>query len=82
MKFGMPTLIELATLEETAALCGQLGLSFLELNTNFPRHQPHLLDPEKLNALAAQYSAQITSRLLGEYRWLHFLGSDIRQRRL
>ena len=33
-------------------------------------------------ALAAQYSAQITSRLLGEYRWLHFLGSDIRQRRL
>ena len=31
------------------------------------------------NALAAQYSAQITSRLLGEYRWLHFLGSDIRQ---
>ena len=31
------------------------------------------------NALAAQYSAQITSRLLGEYRWLHFLGSDIRR---
>ena len=34
------------------------------------------------NALAAQYSPQITSRLLGEYRWLHFLGSDIRQRRI
>ena len=31
------------------------------------------------NALASQYSAQITSRLLGEYRWLHFLGSDIRR---
>ena len=31
------------------------------------------------NALAAQYTAQITSRLLGEYRWLHFMGSDIRR---
>lgn len=31
------------------------------------------------NALAAQYSPQITSRLLGEYHWLRFLGSDIRQ---
>ena len=30
-------------------------------------------------ALTAQYSAQITSRLLGEFRWLHFLGTDIRQ---
>lgn len=29
--------------------------------------------------LAAQYSPQITSRLLGEFRWLRFLGSDIRQ---
>ena len=29
--------------------------------------------------LATQYSAQIVSRLLGEYRWLHFLGSDIRR---
>ena len=31
------------------------------------------------NQLAAQYSPQITSRLLGEYRWLPFLGTDIRQ---
>ena len=31
------------------------------------------------NMLSAQYTAQITSRLLGEYRWLHFLGSDIRR---
>ena len=30
-------------------------------------------------AMTAQYSPQIVSRLLGEYRWLHFLGSDIRQ---
>lgn len=31
------------------------------------------------NQLAAQYSPQITSRLLGEFRWLRFLGTDIRQ---
>lgn len=66
MKFGMPTLIELATVEETAALCGQLGLSFLELNTNFPKHQPHLLNPEKLNALAAQHGIGYTIHLNDE----------------
>lgn len=66
MKFGMPTLIELATVEETAALCGQLGLSFLELNTNFPKHQPHLLDPEKLNALAVQHGIGYTIHLNDE----------------
>lgn len=30
-------------------------------------------------ALEQQYSPQIASRLLGEYQWLHFLGSDIRR---
>jgi len=33
------------------------------------------------NALSAQYSAQITSRLLGEYQWMNFIGSDIRRMR-
>jgi len=31
------------------------------------------------SALTAQYSPQISSRLLGEFQWLRFLGSDIRQ---
>lgn len=31
-------------------------------------------------ALEQQYSPQISSRLLGTYQWLHFLGSDIRRR--
>lgn len=39
MQFGMPTLIENSTLEENAALCAGLGLSFLELNMNFPEYQ-------------------------------------------
>ncbi|MBQ9764887.1 MAG: sugar phosphate isomerase/epimerase [Lachnospiraceae bacterium] len=39
MEFGMPTLIENKTLEDNIALCKQLGLSFVELNMNFPEYQ-------------------------------------------
>ena len=39
IEFGMPTLIENRTLEENIALCKELGLSFLELNMNFPEYQ-------------------------------------------
>jgi len=39
MDFGMPTLIENKTLEENIALCKSLGLSFVELNMNFPEYQ-------------------------------------------
>lgn len=43
MLYGMPTLIENGTLEENAALCRELGLSFVELNMNFPEYQVHRL---------------------------------------
>ena len=66
MKFGMPTLIEVPTVEETVALCAELGLSFVELNTNFPLHQPHLLDAEQLNALAVRYGIFYTIHLNDE----------------
>ena len=62
----MPTLIELTTVEETAAFCHDLGLQFVELNTNFPLHQPHLLDAEKLNALASRYGIFYTIHLNDE----------------
>ena len=39
MEFGMPTLVENRTLEDNAALCAGLGLSFIELNMNFPEYQ-------------------------------------------
>ena len=39
LEFGMPTLIENQTLEENIALCKSLGLSFIELNMNFPEYQ-------------------------------------------
>ena len=64
--FGMPTLIETETVEETVALCGELGLSFVELNTNFPLHQPHLLQPEELNRLAEVYGISYTIHLNDE----------------
>ena len=66
MKFGMPTLIEVDSVEETVKLCGELGLDFLELNTNFPKHQPHLLNPQQLNELAKQYGIGYTIHLNDE----------------
>ncbi len=39
MSFGMPTLIENSTLEGNISLCKRLGLSFIELNMNFPEYQ-------------------------------------------
>ena len=39
LNFGMPTLIENETLEDNISLCKKLGLSFIELNMNFPEYQ-------------------------------------------
>lgn len=39
MKFGMPTLVELHSLDEQVALCRRLGLDFIELNMNLPLFQ-------------------------------------------
>ena len=63
LKFGMPALIELDTIEEHAALCGELGLDFVELNTNFPMQQIHKLDADMLNQLAKQYDIGYTMHL-------------------
>lgn len=39
VEFGMPTLIENRTLGDNIALCKDFGLSFVELNMNFPEYQ-------------------------------------------
>ena len=44
IQFGMPTLAENRTLEDNAALCGRLGLKFIELNMNFPEYQTDRLE--------------------------------------
>lgn len=44
IEFGMPALSELPDMMAHAALCAKLGLSFIELNMNFPMFQMHELD--------------------------------------
>ena len=64
--YGMPSMIELETVKESAALCSELKLSFLELNTNFPSQQPQLLNPQELNTLADAYGIFYTIHLNDE----------------
>ena len=66
MRYGMPALIEVESVEALAELCAELKLSFVELNTNFPNQQAHLLSAERLNALAAQYDIGWTIHLNDE----------------
>ena len=61
--YGIPTLIELETVEQHCAVCAQLGLKFVELNTNFPRQQLHLLDADKLQALTKQYGIKTVASM-------------------
>lgn len=39
MKLGMPTLLELDTLDRNIEMCESLGLDFLEINMNLPMYQ-------------------------------------------
>ncbi len=66
LKFGMPALIELDTVEQTVALCARLRLDFVELNTNFPAQQVHLMDPEKMRKMAENYRIFYTLHLNDE----------------
>ena len=52
MEWGMPTLIEIDTLEECAALCKELGLHFIELNMNLPQYQAGAVDVARCRAIA------------------------------
>lgn len=58
MDFGMPYLIETATVEDAAALCRELGLKFVELNRNFPACQA--INAEELCELKEQYGIYFT----------------------
>lgn len=58
--FGMPTLIELPTLRESAALCRRLGLRFIELNMSFPQNQLDRLDAGALRAVREEFGVFYT----------------------
>ena len=63
MQFGMPTLIELKSLESCATLCRKLELDFIELNMNFPEYQPDKLDAAQLLEIADKYGIYYTIHL-------------------
>jgi len=63
MQFGMPTLIELKSLETCAALCRDLGLAFVEFNMDLPEYQIERLVPARLAKIAAEYGVYFTIHL-------------------
>lgn len=63
MDFGMPTLIEIKSIEKTAMLCYELGLMFIELNMNLPEYQVDRLDIEWFAEIADKYGIYYTIRL-------------------
>lgn len=60
ISFGMPTLVELPDVESCAALCRELGLSFVEINMSFPQYQPEMLDERKLRDIMERYGVYFT----------------------
>lgn len=54
IQFGAPTMVEMETLEQGAAVCRDLGLSFLELNINFPQYTLDRLNIAQLRQIARE----------------------------
>lgn len=63
LRFGMPTLIENAAIEESAALCRELGLSFVEMNMNLPQYQIQTMDAAHLKRVSREYGVGYTIHL-------------------
>ena len=63
IQFGMPSLVEAKTVEQCAGICRELGLSFIELNANFPQFQPVRLHSDQLNQIAQEYGIGYTLHL-------------------
>jgi sugar phosphate isomerase/epimerase len=59
----MPALIDLSGLDACVRLCGQLGLSFIELNLNMPEFQPDTLDARRLRRISAREGVRFTLHL-------------------
>lgn len=77
MDFGMPYLLEVPTVEGCCALANELGLSFVELNANFPVCDSQRLDPRELVRLAARYHVYFTFHAEEEFDPFTF-NSDVR----
>lgn len=66
MDFGMPYLLEMHSSEECCALAGELGLSFVELNANFPDCETSRLNADELHHLAEEFGIYFTMHIEGE----------------
>lgn len=78
MIYGMPTLLELDTLEANVQLCKTLGLDFVEINMNMPQFQPEALTAAHLNKLKEIYGISLTFHLAEDIDIGHF-NAGIRQ---
>lgn len=63
MKFGMPTLVELPSLEDHFVLAQKLGLDFIEVNMTYPQNQSERLQVDKIACLIAKYGIELTIHL-------------------
>ena len=63
MKLGMPALLEHDTLEQSAALCRELGLEFIELNLNLPQYQPGQVDVAQIRRVGDEYGIEYSLHL-------------------
>jgi len=63
LELGMPSLIELPEPEDCAALCGELGLQFVELNMNLPQFQTGRMRPDVLREIAERFGIFFTLHL-------------------
>lgn len=60
MDFGMPFLLQTHSIRECCKLCNELGLSFVELNANFPACAGECLNHEELTSLAREHGIYFT----------------------
>lgn len=63
MKFGMPTLLELNSLNENVVLCQKLGLDFIEINFNVPEFQVDKMDPFDLVKITQETGIRFSMHL-------------------
>jgi len=63
MDFGMPTLIEVKSIENCAELCRELELDFIEFNMNMPEYQAENIDTARFREIADKYGIYYTIHL-------------------
>lgn len=63
VKIGAPTMVEMESIRQGAESCREMGLSFLELNINFPQFTLEKLDVAELKAIAEEFGIFYTLHL-------------------